>query len=72
MQGQGLAHAGTQQKQGDDAGALCGPQRVAKEVLARLQQAKLIQVKAKMEQHHPDDGCTTQRIHAVKTLCGGA
>ena len=68
MKGHGLAHAGAEQKQADDAGPLHGPQRVAVEVVWRLQQPEVIQVEAEVESRHPDDRQPTQRVQAVETF----
>src|SRR5947207_447709 len=64
----GLAHAGAEQEQAHDAGALHRPERIGVEVLAR--ELEVRQVEAEMEDRHPHDGDGAQRVEAVETFGG--
>jgi hypothetical protein len=66
LQGQRLPDAGGEQEQADDARALHGPQRVAVEVVARLEQAEMVEVECEVESRHPHDGDGAQQVQALE------
>jgi hypothetical protein len=67
--GDGLPDAGTQQEQGDDHGALAGPERVAVQIPA-VDEAQVGEVEAEMKHRHPDQRDATQRVEAVVARAG--
>jgi len=67
MQDQGLTHAGAEQKQAHNDGALAGPERVAIEVLPYP--AEVIQIEGEMKTSHPDDGEAAQGVKALLPGC---
>ena len=58
--------AGAEQEQRDDAHPLPGPERVAVEVLPRLEQAEVVQVEREVERRHPQHRDAAQRVDAVE------
>ena len=63
-----LAGADAGHEQGDDAGALHGPERIDVEVLA--DEAEVVEVEAEVERRHPDDGDAAQRVEAIEARRG--
>ena len=60
-----LRQTGTKQEQADDHSPLPDPDRIVAKVLHPI--AKMAQIKAEMENRHPDHGAAAQGVHGVKT-----
>ena len=68
LQGNGLPHTRTQQKQAQDAGALHQPNR--RMVKVGLNKAKLVEVKTKMECGHPQNRRAPQCVEQIQAPTG--
>ena len=61
-----LTQPSAKHKQADDGLALRGPKRIGVKVLFDV--AKLVQVKAKVEHRHPDNGKAAQGVYGVESF----